>query len=235
MEEMQTMAMHAGTENSLQVMDDVTITFERPSAEAGNETPLKFAITKDGKPIDNLQIMHDKLMHVVLVRSDLKYFDHVHPVKTEKGEFVVPYNFSSPGKYRIWVDFTFDNMQHIVDYDLDVKGQTKAEEQDRLADLNVEMSNQQIIQGKPTQFNFTITDKQGKPVSITEKFLAADGHLIVIDETLDEFEHAHDETGDKDNVLSFSYMPEKPGKHKAWAQFTVDGKNRVAEFEFIVS
>ena len=235
MEDMQHMSMHAGAENSLEVMNDVTITFERPSAETGRETPLKFVFTKEGKPMDDLQIMHDKLMHVVLVRNGLKHFDHIHPKQTAPGVFVVPYTFAAAGEYRIWADFTFDNMQHIIDFDIKVTGAPDAEEPDKLRGIQVKMSKpESIVAGAKTQIAFAITDADGKEVPITEKFLAADGHMIVIDETLDEFEHAHDETGDRDNTLSFSYTPEKPGKRMALVQFTVDGKDRTAEFEFSV-
>jgi len=236
MEGMQHMSMHAGKESSVGVMNDVTITFERPKAETGEETPLKFTLTKEGKPMADLQIMHDKLMHVILVRKGLKHFDHIHPEQKKPGEFVFPYTFSAAGEYRVWADFTFDNMQHIVDFDMSVTGKQEAQGKDKLYGLNVEMSKpEQIVQGKKARFVFTITDENGKPIPITEKFLAADGHLVVIDETLEEFEHAHDETGDKNNQLSFEYEPEETGKHKAWAQFSVDGKDRTAEFEFSVS
>jgi len=229
------MSMRAGTENSLEVMNDVTITFERPNAEAGKEIPIQFILTKEDEPMADLQVMHDKLMHVVLVRNGLKHFDHIHPEQTAPGVFVIPYTFAAAGAYRIWVDFTFDNMQHIVDFDINVAGELEGKEQDKLYGLKVEMSKpEQMIQGKPVTFGFAITDEDGKAVPVTEKFLAADGHMIVIDQTRDEFEHAHDETGDKDNTLSFSYTPEKPGKHKAWVQFKIEGQDRAASFEFEV-
>ena len=236
MESMQHMSMRAGAENSLEVMNDVTITFERPSPETESEIPIAFILTKEGKPMADLQIMHDKLMHVVLVRNDLKHFDHIHPKQTAPGVFVIPYTFAAAGEYRIWADFTFDNMQHIVDFDINVTGAPEAEEPDKLRGIQVTISRpESIVAGAKTQIAFAITDADGKEVSITEKFLAADGHLIVMDETLDEFEHAHDEAGDKDNTLSFSYTPEKSGRHKAWVQFTVDSQNRTAGFEFDVT
>ncbi len=238
MESMQhmSMKMHAGKESSLEVMNDVTITFERPKAETGKETPLKFVLTKEGKPMADLQIMHDKLMHIILVRKGLKHFDHIHPEQTAPGTFIVPYSFSAAGEYRVWADFTFDNMQHIIDFDMSVTGKQEAQEMDKLYGLKVEMNkSEKIVQGNPVRLIFTATDEKGMAVPITEKFLAADGHLVIIDETLDEFEHSHDETGDKDNILLFEYTPENAGKHKAWVQFKIAGTDRIAEFEFTVS
>ncbi len=228
------MIVHGEMNNSLEVMD-FNIAFERPPAETGKTAPLKFNLSRQGEPLTELQIMHDKPMHVILVRKDLKHFDHVHPEQPEPGIFVVPYIFAASGEYRIWTDFMYGNMQHIIDFDINVTGEPEAKEPDKLNGLHVAINQpEQITEGKAAPFTFTITDETGKAVPITEKFLAAAGHLILIDETLNEFSHAHDEKMDNDNVLSFEYTPENPGKHKAWVQFSVDGQNRTAAFEFAV-
>ena len=235
MENMQHMSMHAGAENSLEVMDDVIITFERPKAETGKETTLTFMLTKEEKPLTDLQIMHDKLMHVVLVRKDLKHFDHIHPEQRLPGVFVAPHTFAASGDYRIWSDFTFDNMQHIVDFDLSITGTSESAETDRRGGLNIAMNSPpRIEQGKPATFTFIVANADGNAVPLTEKFLAAAGHMIAIDETLGEFEHAHDEAMDNDNKLSFAYTPQESGTHKAWVQFTLNGTTRTAGFEFPV-
>ena len=228
------MKAHGEMQNSLDVMD-FNIAFERPPAETGKEAPLTFKLTRQGEPLTELQIMHEKLMHIILVRKDLKHFDHIHPEQPTPGTFTAPYTFIAAGEYRVWSDFMYGDMQHYIDFDLNVTGAPETPEKDRLYGLKVEMTKpEQIQQGKSAKLTFTITDGNGKAVPITEKFLGADGHIIVVDETTDEFTHTHDETDDKNNVLSFEYTPEKPGKHKAWVQFSVDGRNRTAEFEFDV-
>ena len=75
-----------------------------------------------------MDIVHDKIMHVVLVRDDLKHFEHVHPEAAGQGVFSVPFNFTASGTYRIWIDFTIDGMQHIVDFDINILGNSEAEE-----------------------------------------------------------------------------------------------------------
>jgi len=227
------MKMHGGTQNSLDVMD-FNIAFERPKAETGKNVNLTFTLTRQGEPLTELQIMHDKLMHVILVRKDLKHFDHIHPVQEKPGVFVVPYRFAAAGDYRVWSDFMYGNMQHVIDFDLSITGESEAEEPDRLNGLKVQMNAPELQEGKNATMTFTVTDADGKAVPVIEKFLAADGHIIIVDETLDEFEHAHDDTDDKNNLLSFEYTPEKTGKHKAWVQFNFDGNDRTAEFEFSV-
>lgn len=227
------MTAHAGDEDSVDVMM-YNVDFERGNFIVGNPTELKFNIkdSMTGESVSDLEIMHEKIMHVVLVRNDLKYFDHVHPQKIEKGVFVVSYIFSAPGKYRIWIDFTKDGMQHIVDFDIIVSGDVKYEESDRTSGLNIEMTAPQNIEtNEPSIIEFAVRDENNNLVKITEKFLAANAHMIVINKSLDEFGHSHDEKIDGDNILSFEYVFEKTGPHKLWVQFSVNENVITKEFE----
>ena len=218
------MTASAGYQNSVNI-HTYKAEFLRDSASS----EIAFKITEDGKPVSDLEVAHDKIMHVILVRDDLKYFDHIHPQPTTPGVFSVPYEFRAPGRYRIWTDFTIDGMQHIVDFDLNVSVETKPEP-DKLLDTNVAMDISDNLKVDETaKIEFTVSDSNG-PVTITEKFLAANAHMVIIDETLEEFGHTHDESFDKDNILSFEYKFMRPGLHKLWAQFSVNGTERTAEF-----
>jgi len=213
-------------------LHDFKITFARPTAEAGKETELKFTILQNGKPME-LKPLHEKLMHLILVRKDLNYFDHVHPVKKENGTFSIPYSFLAPGEYRLWVEFTDGTLEHIIDYPLTVEGTSELPEPDTLNGLKVEMQTNELQQDKPAKINFIIT-KDDTPVSITEKWLGADAHLIIISNTLDEFAHLHDVTGDNDNLLAFSYTPEYSGDYTSWVEFMHEKETRTAKFEFTI-
>ena len=230
------MKVHAGKYNSVDA-HLYTVKFNQHAAKTGQETTLEFKITeKDSqKPITELEISHEKPMHVVLVRNDLKHFDHVHPV-LKGNSWVVQYTFNAAGEYRIWIDFTKDKIQHIVDFDLSVSGKQEVEEQGRLNGLQVKMiTPEKITPNINVKLDFVVSDTAENPVPITEKFLAANAHIITIDESLQEFEHTHDMNFDNDNVLSFIQSFSKLGRYKAWVQFSVDGKVRTAPFTFVVS
>lgn len=231
----QVIELHAGTETSI-LAHDTTVTFQRPSARSGEQAVLSFKLERNGEPVTALPIMHDKPMHVILVRRDLRYFDHIHPEQREPGVYVAPHTFLSAGEYRVWTDFMSNDMQQLIDFDLKVTGNgVHTPEPDMLDGLKVSFKgSERIMQGKPAELSFTVSDEQEKPVSLTEKFLAAAGHLVVIDATQKEFVHAHDETINGDNVLTFEYTPQTVGKHRMWAQFNYRGKARTAPFEFLV-
>jgi len=238
MPSMQHMAMtaHAGTRNSVDV-HMYKVGFIRPDVQPKKEGLLKFTINdiQSKKPISDLEIVHDKIMHVVLVRDDLKHFDHIHPQASGQGVFSAPFNFTSSGVYRIWIDFTIKGMQHIVDFDINVPGDVESEEKNLLDGIKVNfLAPNEIFADKEIELQFEIFDKNNKPVPIIETFLAANAHLISIDESLEEFEHNHDGKFDKDNKISFIHAFEKAGKHKIWIQFSVGGKTKTASFDVAV-
>ena len=237
MHSMQHMAMtaHAGTRSSVDV-HMYKIGLIRPDVQLGKEAMLKFTINElqSKKPVSSLDIVHDKIMHAILVRDDLKHFEHIHPQALGEGVFSVPFNFTASGFYRIWIDFTIEGIQHIVDFDINVPGNAESEEKDMLDGLKVNfISSKEIAAGKETELKFEIFDKSNKPVSIAEKFLAASAHLIAIGEALEEFNHNHDENFDKDNKLIFRHTFTESGKYRFWVQFSVEGKVRAASFDIV--
>lgn len=225
------MIAHAGDKESVDV-HSYNVGFSGKGT-IGNESELTFTIKEisSGKPISNLDTVHDKIMHVILVRNDLKYFDHIHPIQKQDGVFSFPYKFYAPGNYRIWIDFTVNSMQHIVDFDTTVSGSTEIVQPNSLSGLKVQKKFQDYIKvNEYVKLEFFITDGDGQPVFIKEKFLAANAHMIVIDESLEEFGHTHDGKFDGDEILSFDYKFMNKGMYKTWVQFSVDGLDRTAEF-----
>jgi hypothetical protein len=60
------------------------------------------------EPIKEFELVHDKLMHVIIVGEDLSYFAHIHPTivsDTNDSTFTVSHTFPESGKYKLWVDF----------------------------------------------------------------------------------------------------------------------------------
>ncbi len=231
------MTAHAGKNNYVDV-HKYSVRFIGKDISSASNSGLTFIIknTESDKPVSNLEIVHDKIMHVILVKTDLKYFDHIHPNQKEPGVFYVPYSFYAPGDYRIWVDFTVEGMQHIVDFDATVYGASQMMQADGLSGLKVDINVPATIQiGEPIKIDFIVRDTNNIPLSIKEKFLAANAHLIVIDESLDKFDHVHDEKIDGDNILSFEYKFQKAGPHKLWIQFSVNSITRTGEFDVTVN
>ncbi len=56
-----------------------------------------------GKPIKEFDIIHDKLMHLIIVnKEDLSHFAHIDPsLNRETGTFHIAYTFAKAGIYKM--------------------------------------------------------------------------------------------------------------------------------------
>jgi hypothetical protein len=77
--------------------NQVTIT---PSTNlvAGKPQPLMVQVlSAEGKAIEQFDIQHEKLMHLILVRNDLSYFTHLHAESISKGKLQFTANLPMDG------------------------------------------------------------------------------------------------------------------------------------------
>jgi hypothetical protein len=101
---------HAEMTTSTAIMSNynVNVQFDPATPQAGKPTSLRMVVTeqKVGEPIKQFDILHDKLMHLIIVNSeDLSHFAHIHPeLDKETGIFHIPHTFSKAGKYKMWID-----------------------------------------------------------------------------------------------------------------------------------
>jgi len=86
----------------------VNLTYNPKIPEAGRPALITIEVNErqTRKRIKEFDILHEKLMHVIIVSEDLSYFSHIHPVFDNKEvKFSVYHVFPETGKYKIWVDF----------------------------------------------------------------------------------------------------------------------------------
>lgn len=225
--------------NSLEAAD-VNVVFSAEGATTDSPTTLTFALRRrnSAAPLDSLEIVHEKPLHLILVRDDLNYFAHLHPEENEiqKGQFRVSHLFWAPGNYRLWLEF-HKGKQYLIDFPLRIEGEKRSEKSEPLSDENradekvvVTLDASPTLVPGPALLQFKVQDRQGKALPITERFLGASAHLISIDETLGEFAHGHDLNFDKDNSLSFTQQFSQPGRYKLWVQFRAEGNDQIKEF-----
>jgi uncharacterized membrane protein len=74
------------------------------------DVDLRFAIRKNDHPFDQFALTHGKLLHLIVVSSDLAFFDHVHPQLTKQSDgssaFELHYAFPKGGRYLLFADCT---------------------------------------------------------------------------------------------------------------------------------
>lgn len=190
----------------------ITLTGDKYTAELGISSPipqagmpLEFSFTIRDKataaPFTNLEIVHEKPMHVVLVRDDLTQFAHIHPA-LRGNSYVAPFAFMAPGKYKLWADFTYRGETHIFDFLIDtedaVQQSTLMRQVSREGVFNgyeVRLLSSVPERGKSGTLSFEVRRPDGS-MPVMGTFLGARGHLVAISENLAEFMHTHAEGGD---------------------------------------
>lgn len=182
-----------------------TIEFKTEPARiiAGEKTKLIFAIRNDkDETVRELQIVHEKPMHLLIVSEDLEEFYHEHPEVQADGSFAASFTFPKGGGYRLYADFTpFGAEQVVRNYPVTVSGaprvanELKADEkfEKTVGDLRVVMKpSGDLITNRELMLEFQVFEAQtGKPVTDLQNYLGAKAHFVVISKDLDEFVHAH--------------------------------------------
>lgn len=212
---------------------------------------LTFSIVDDeGNTLKDFQIMHDMLLHLIIVRKDLNSFQHLHPdFNAQTGELTLQgLTFPSSGPYRIFADFTPSSAQMgaggmplpvTISEDVTVAGsyspQTIGEMTLTKAVDGYEVSlatNTAPATGEMTILSFSIK-KDGKVVTNLENYLAALGHSVVLKENTLEYIHAHavqEPTANQTGTIDFHVGFPFAGNYKVFTQFKHEGQVHTVEF-----
>lgn len=216
------------------VADKITqgLTVEMFAGEVvvGETTPLRFRVIRQpqGELVDDLQVEHEKLMHVIGVRDDLREFIHIHPQRVSPGLWQVNYAFTYAGKYQLWSDIKHRGVVYsFAQPPIKVAGAAvhpSAEKIPKLEDtkagfrISLEMPGE-LIAGQTNLFLVKIHNPEGTQIG-TEFFLGALMHVVVIKDDLSVYAHGHAGNhlkGERD--LYFNQVFPERGNYKIFAQF----------------
>lgn len=207
-------------------LDDATFAAE-------TQQPLRFRIVgQDGAARTDFAVEHEKRMHVIVVRTDLTGFQHLHPEMAQDGTWEVPLTLTEAGDYRVYADFADGTLSA----DLTVPGgdahahplPAPAATADAGDGYTVTLAPSARTQRPGEEVTLPFTVRQGgKPVQV-EPYLGADGHLVAISEGKLEFLHVHPMDG------AFMATFPRAGKYRLFLQFQHAGKVHTAEFTQVV-
>ncbi|QQS33546.1 MAG: cupredoxin domain-containing protein [Acidobacteriota bacterium] len=176
---------------------------EPGQVQAGTPATLVFTV-KDSKDsvVRDLQIVHEKPLHLLIVSKDLAEFYHVHPELSPDGSYRVQHTFPNGGDYKLYADFTPPNAKQIVErIDVKVSGTERAKVA-LVADTKLEKSvdglkvtmkpSAKIEAGQELTLDFAAFDAAtGKPATDLQNYLGELAHFVIISEDLVDFVHAH--------------------------------------------
>jgi hypothetical protein len=191
---------------------EVVVDLETVPAElkAGSEAKILFTIKDgEGRPVQDLQITHDRLVHVVIASADFTVFAHIHPdefgpitdAMKKKAEYPVRFTFPKAGRYILAVDTAAKDNLISEHFTVDVGGGPKMgpftkdlSRDKKFGDLSVTLTTvpETIAAGKEATLKYMIR-KDGSPVTDLEPYLAAPMHAAIISSDLENFIHEHGE------------------------------------------
>jgi len=228
--------------------DNVNIRWEieeEPASESGRETYIRLEIrTDDGSPVEEFEINHEKLLHLIVVSKDLSYFRHIHPEYKGNGVFEIANEFPAGGEYRLIADFQPAGGDSMTKMEWVKLAGEPATPVPVVPDANWEKTVQgnrvRLAIGRPeateeTTLTFSVTDeKTGQPVTDLQPYLGAIGHVVILSEDGERYVHVHAEEGQGTGpeAVFGTHFP-KSGIYKIWGQFQRD--NQVFTVPYVVN
>lgn len=180
-----------------------------------------------------LEVNHEKVMHLIVVSADLKDYYHLHPTDKGNGVFEQEYNLED-NSYKVFVDIKPKDLEyHVNPIELNVGEAHTAHGDNQLKvdtefektinDKTVELNIDSLEINKPTTLTFK--SKDGKP----NPYLGALGHVVILDEEGEKFIHVHPASED---ATVFETQFDKPGIYKLWGEFKFG--EQVNAYSFVI-
>ncbi len=180
-----------------------------------------------------LEISHEKIMHLIIVSADLKDYYHLHP--EEKGNGMYTQKFDLPkNSYKVFVDIKPKNLSYQVSpIELQVgKGHGEHKGNSLKVDTNLTKTiNEKTVELTTTELgiNKDVTLSFDTKGISPEPYLGALGHVVILDDKGEKFVHVHPTSEEK---TLFETKFDKPGIYKVWGEFKFDGK--VNSYPFVI-
>ena len=232
--------------------------FTPDNPQPNQDIPLKFRIynASSGNVVSYFRALYEKPMHLIIVDSGLTYFSHIHPTQIGQ-DFVVTTQFPNASAYHLYTTYQpFGGIEQQDGFILPVGTVPDNEKSIQPVDtkltkiygnyevtLNTHgmLKASEMTLGQQT-ISFTIIDTQTKkPVTNLKPYLAAFGHLTMINESTYDFIHVHPSNltapqpdangGPTVDFLPIGiYGPFKPGIYRCFAEFNPGGTLFIADF-----
>lgn len=212
-----------GTNTSSEVTPKVTY--------ANGEITIELRDKKNRAP--ELEVSHEKYMHLIIVSSDLTNYHHLHPKQKGEGIYQIKVDLANQ-LYKAFVDITPKGLPYSVtpiEFQVGEMNHHDHHDHHRLVadqnfiktinDQTVELTTKSFEVNKDIRLRFDVKDAK------LEKYLGALGHVLILDEDGQKYIHVHPVADDQ---TIFETQFDQPGMYKIWAEFKFGGQVNVYPF-----
>jgi hypothetical protein len=227
----------------------VACTLDPTPAIAGATTTVTLQVLDAaGDPVPDLQQTHERMLHTLLIPSDLSSFAHLHQEDFEdvtaddlrmstfqfpyafpkSGEFVLAFDFARENKYLRSADFVTIEGSPAVDAAPTPNPATEGDFEDLHAALVLDTA---PSAGTETAFHLHLT-RGGEPVDDVVQWLGTDAHIAIVSFDLESVGHTHAWIEGMDQLppghvmphqypgpdIPFRYVFPQSGQYRTWTQ-----------------
>lgn len=219
-----------------------------PRIGAGGPVRFHWEVIAQGRRQRYLEHVHERPMHVLIVSDDLAEFDHVHPEVTSDNRWELTHRFPTAGRYSLYVDYAPPGgVPRVERFSVLVHGARTPSPPSGTGGVRVELTNTNLTSGRDVELQFRVSGNTAQ----LEPYLGAWAHVMIAEEGLRSFVHAHPlESGVKttevhthgaealgpppETVRVLASFP-RPGAYKIWVQMQVAGEPRTWPIEVRVA
>ncbi len=227
--------------------DGYALELADPITTADPNVPLQFRIVSaTGAPVKRYATVHEKLLHLIVVRNDLAAFQHVHPTLGDDGTWRVPLDLERAGDYRVFADFMPAGGRALaLGANLHVAGRYDPQPLPPVSET-AEVDGYTVkLNGTPNadeESMLTLSvSRDGKPVSDLQPYLGAYGHLVALRASDLAYLHVHpmgdagDATTTSGPDIAFHTTFPSPGSYRLFLDFQHRDVVRTAAFTVNIS
>jgi hypothetical protein len=197
---------------------------------AGRPAPLRLRILDAaGATVRDFDVEQARRMHLIVVRRDLRFYQHLHPVQGTDGAWTLPdLTLPHAGVYRAFADFRTDGAQHTLGVDLFASGDFAALALPGPSERATTDGYDVTLHEHPGEIGFLVR-RDGAIVGDLQPYLGARGHLVVLREGDLAFQHVHPRSTPPPE-LAFELGSTQPGTYRLFLQFRHAGRVHTAAF-----
>jgi hypothetical protein len=212
--------------------DGLRLDVDRTRFAAGRPAPLRFRILDArGATIRAFDSEQARRMHLVVVRRDLRRYQHLHPTQGDDGAWTARLTLPDAGVYRAFADFRTHGTRRTLGVDLFVAGRFEPLALPP-ASRTAHVGGYDVLVGQrdPSVLDFSVR-RRGLAIVDLQHYLGAQGHLVMLRVGDLAYRHVHPlaEPG-----LAFHTGPREPGTYRMFLQFRHRGRVRTAAFTRVV-
>jgi hypothetical protein len=219
--------------------------------QAGTPATLFFTPSIAGRENEKveLEVQHEKKIHLIITSDDLSYFEHIHPELQSDGSYKVKVlgnddaytnepersetRFDLGGNYLLFADYKpAGSIQKVEKIPLSVSGSSRPAMVSYSVTLNPKGG--KIVTGGQAHFE-GVLKKDGKPIDANslENYLGEKAHMVVVSVEDKEYLHVHPGVANGKYDLHTTFT--KPGVYRGWIQFQAEGKVHTIDFTMNVA